>query len=231
MSRFLLAATLLACATPAMAVDRSYSVTDFDRVEVDGPYQVALSTGGPSSAKASGDRQAIDRLDVNVQGGTLRIRPNPSAWGGFPGARSGTATITLTTRSLRAATVNGAGVLTIDKARAMQFDIAVIGSGQAKVSGIDADSLRAALLGSGSLLLAGKTKTLRAEVHGSGSLDAAALTAADAVVVSDTAGPIKVNAARSANVTSNGLGDVDVAGSAACTVKQIGSGRVHCGGN
>ena len=231
MLRTLLAAALFAFASPALAVDRSYPVTDFDRVQIDGPYQVMLSTGGPSSAKASGDREAIERVDVDVQGSTLRIRANPSAWGGYPGAKTGSVTFTLTTRSLRAATVNGAGMLSVNKTRGLQLDVSVVGSGRATIAGIDADSLRATLLGSGSLQLAGKAGMLRTELHGSGSLDAVALSAADVTVFADTAGQVRLTATRSANVTSNGLGDVEVAGSAACTVKQLGSGRVRCGGN
>lgn len=217
-------------AAPAKAVVQGYSVTDFDRIQIDGPYQVTLTTGRASMAKASGSREAIDRLSVEVQGKTLRVRPNPSAWGGYPGRpQAGGVTIVLSTQNVRAIIVNGAGILTADKIKAMRLDIALVGSGRVTVSGVEADSLNATLLGAGTIVLGGAAKTFRAEIRGSGSLAAEALTANDAKIVSDTAGTIALGKVRSADVVANASGDVEIAGSPACTVKQIGSGTVRCG--
>src|SRR5687768_12032998 len=88
----------LAAAAPAGGAERSYSVTDFDRVQVDGPYRVSLRTGLTSGARAEGSQEALDRISVDVQGGTLRVRRNRSAWGGYPGEGIGSVTLTLTTR-------------------------------------------------------------------------------------------------------------------------------------
>jgi len=228
MHRILPAAALLCTAAPALAVDRQYSVTDFDRVEVSGPYQVTLATGRPSSAIAKGPRDAIERIEVAVQGGVLRIRPNASAWGSA-NAASGPIMIVLTTRTLRAATVNGAGRLDVDKARTMQLDVTVVGSGGAHIAGIETDSLRANLLGSGSLELSGRAKTFRSELHGSGNLDAAQLKVDDATIVGDSSGEAKVAVVRSAKVTARGSGGVEIVGTPACTVTSLGAGRVICG--
>jgi hypothetical protein len=227
MHRILPAAVLLAAAVPAAAAEQRYTVTDFDRVEVSGPYQVTLSTGRPSSAVATGTRDSIDRVDIAVQGGVLRVRPNPSAWGGS--GVTGPVTIALTTQSLRAATVNGSGSLDVDKVRSMQLDVAVIGSGRARIAGIAADNVRANLLGSGSLELGGTAKALRAELHGSGGLAAADLKVDDAAIVADSSGEAKLAVVRSAKVTSRGSGGVEIIGSPACTVDATGAGRVQCG--
>jgi len=80
--RLLLAALIFATSVPAVAAERRYSITDFNRVEVDGPYQVTLTTGGSSSARATGSSAALDRLSIEVMGQTLRIRTNVSSWGG-----------------------------------------------------------------------------------------------------------------------------------------------------
>ena len=94
-------------AAPAQAAERRYSVTDFDRVVVEGPYIVRLTTGRPSSAVAHGTREALDRVIVDVQGQTLRIRRNRSAWGGNPGAEAGPVTVELATRTLLSARLVG----------------------------------------------------------------------------------------------------------------------------
>ena len=112
-----LALLALAAAAPAAAAERTYSVTDFDRIQVDGPYRVTVTVGSGSSARAEGSAEALDHLSVDVQGGILRVRRNRSAWGGYPGEGAGSVAIALTTRDLRNAAVVGSGSLDIDRAQ------------------------------------------------------------------------------------------------------------------
>ncbi len=218
-----------AAAVPAGAAERTYSVTDFDRVQVDGSYRVTLTTGRSSSARAEGSAQALDHVSVDVQGGTLRVRRNRSAWGGYPGGGTGPVTIALTTRDLRNAAVVGSGSLDIDRAKGLRVDLAVSGSGRLTVGSVEADNLVVGLLGGGRITLAGRAKQLKATIQGSGDLAAADLRADDAQISSDTAGRIVVAAARTAKVISTGPGDVEILGSPSCTVEAKGSGEVRCG--
>src|SRR6187431_1946129 len=104
MTRLLLAfVVLVATAAPAAAVERRYSVTDFDRIEVEGPYIVRLTTGRTTSAVANGSQAALDRATVNVSGGTLRIRRNRTTWTGEGGGQTSPLTIEVVTRTLRSA--------------------------------------------------------------------------------------------------------------------------------
>lgn len=223
------AAALFVAATPAAAAERRYTVTDFDRVQVDGPYRVTLTTGKPSAARAQGPHQALDRLSVTVEGRTLRVRPD-TGWGGYPNeALQGPVTVEISTARLRYAGVSGAGILEIDRAKAMRLDLSLAGSGRIDAAAVDTDSLYLNLLGSGRLQIGGRTKTLRAEIHGSGDLAGSGLSAADAQVFADTAGTVHLQATRSVSVTSSATGDVEIAGKAACTVKALGTGRVRCG--
>jgi hypothetical protein len=227
--RFLLAALIFATSAPAVAAERRYSITDFNRVEVDGPYQVTLTTGGSSSARATGSSAALDRLSVEVMGQTLRIRTNVSSWGGYPGAATELPSVTLTTRDLQAVSVNGSGKLTVDKAKGLKLTVSVVGSGQASIAAVDADNLFVSMLGSGQISLGGKAKALRAEVHGAANLDAGGLTASDVQLFADSAGNTKLNVSHAVTVQASGTGDVEVGGAPACTVKNSGSGQVRCG--
>jgi hypothetical protein len=224
-----LALLALAAAAPAAAIERSYSVTDFDRVQVDGPYRVTIVTGGYSSARAEGSTAALDQVSVEVQSGTLRIRRNSSAWGGYPGDQAGPVTVALTTRDLHAAAVVGSGSLDVDRTRGLRVDLSVSGSGRLSVGAVEADNLIVGLLGGGRITLAGRTKQLKATVQGSGDLQAAGLSSDDAQILSDTAGTVTVGVARTARVTATGPGDVEIIGEPSCTVDARGSGLVACG--
>jgi hypothetical protein len=226
----MLAAALVALAAPADAAERRFTVTGFERIQVDGPFEVTLATGRASSAVATGSAQAIDRVSIEVQGRTLRIRPNRSAWGGYPGEGTGPLKISVSTHELRSASVSGSGSIAIDKAKGLRFDLSVAGSGRLGIGAVDADNLFVALIGSGKISLAGKTKELIASVQGAGDLDAAALTADEAKINADTAGAISVAVRRAAEVTATGPGDTKIIGRPSCKVKSLGSGRVACGG-
>ena len=75
MNRHLLAAALaaVAAAVPASAAERNYTVTGFDRVRLDGPYRVRMTTGVAPFARATGSSAALDSISIEVQGQTLNV--------------------------------------------------------------------------------------------------------------------------------------------------------------
>ena len=221
---------LLAAASPAAAAERRFMVTDFDRVQVEGPFEVVLTTGRPSSATASGTPQALDRVSIDVQGRTLRVRPNRSAWGGYPGqAAGGPVRITVSTRDFVAGAVAGPGSLAIDRAKGLRIELSVTGSGRIGLAAVEADQLVLGLTGSGRIILAGRAKMLRASLRGTGDLDAAAFRTDDADILTETAGSVALTAVRTAKIRANGIGEVVIGGSPACTVTGLGGGNVRCG--
>lgn len=219
---------LAAAAAPAAAADRRYSVYDFDRVIVAGPYAVRLVVGQPSSAVASGTREALDRVSIDVQGQTLRIRRNSGGWGGTPGADSGLVTITLTTRALRSAKLIGPGTLEVAGGRGLNLEFGVEGSGRLRAAGIAADRLALGLLGSGGLEIAGSAEVVRIDAQGTGNVDAAHLVAGSATLTTTTSGTVALTVNGPAEIRANGLGEVAITGRAACTVRGPGTDQVRC---
>lgn len=224
-----LAAAFAVFASPAIAAERRYSVTDFDRVIVEGPFAVSLATGRSSGAVARGTQQALERVSLDVQGRTLRVRPNRSGWGGYPGESAGAVTIELATRDLRSATVAGSGTINIDRVAAMRLDLAVEGSGRISAANIETDHLSLGLMGSGAIDVSGTAKELRASLHGSGDLDASGLRAEGANIITDTAGSVSASVSREARVNAGGIGEVLVAGRASCTITGLSAAQVRCG--
>jgi hypothetical protein len=229
MNRIMLAALgCFALSAPASAAERRYSVVDFDRVVVEGPYAVRLTTGRPSTAVATGSQAGLERVTVEVQGRTLRIRPNRTAWGGYPGTVTGPVTIELSTRDLRSALVSGPGSLAIDRASGLRIELGVEGSGRIVAGNLRADNLVLGVVGSGGIQAAGTAEQLRASVHGTGDLDASALRSDGANITTDTAGTVRAAVKDNATVTASGIGEVEIIGRPACTVRGLSAGRVRC---
>lgn len=220
---------LLAPALPAVAAERSYSVTDFDRIRIDGPYKVTLATGRSPGARAGGSQSAIDAVTVEVQGRTLIVKRNSQIWGGYPGQSSGPVEVRLTGFALRAAAINGVGSLSVDKLKGASIDLLVAGSGLLTVGAVEADRLTVGVTGNGRATVAGKAAIAQLAIRGTGVIDAGRLIAKDAKIAADGPGTITVTATVTANVVSNGAGEIIVLGDPACTVKATGSGTVVCG--
>jgi hypothetical protein len=68
-----------------------------------------------------------------------------------------------------------------------------------------------------------------ADLQGSGSVDAAALTTETATILAATSGNLSLSARRAAKVTANGLGEVVIAGKPACTISGLAAAQVRCG--
>ena len=219
------AAALALCA-PAAAANRNFTVTGFDRIRVDGPYRVSLTTGVAPFARASGTPAALDGISVEVQGRTLIVRKSPSGWGGYPGESRGPVEIMLGTHELSTAWVNGAGSLSIDGVRGPSFDLSLQGPGSAQVGRVDVDRLRVGLTGAGAVRLDGKAALATAIVRGTGSVDATQLTVKDATIGAEGAALVRLSATGTAKVDSTGTAVVELSGRPACTVRASGSAVV-----
>ena len=217
---------MLALAAPAVAAQRSFTVTGFDRIRVDGPFRVKLTTGVAPFAKATGSSGALNAVSVEVQGRTLIVRKNPGGWGGYPGESPGPVDIALGTHELSIAWLNGAGSLAIDKVRGQSFDLSVQGPGSISVGKLTVDRLKAGLSGSGSAVLGGTAAMVTAIVRGTSLLDASELTSKDATVGAEGVAVVKLTATNTAKVDTQGTAMVELAGRPACTVRALGSAVV-----
>jgi len=217
---------VLAVSAPSEAATRNFGVNGFDRVRVDGPYRVTLTTGVPPSAIATGSETALDAVSVDVQGRTLIVHVNRSSWGGYPGKDSGPAEIMIGTHDLSAAYLNGAGSLQIDRVKALAFELSVQGSGVASIGSTDVDQLIVGVVGTASATLAGRAGKLTTTVRGVSSLDASNLVVKDATISAEGAATVKANVTNAVKVDGTGPATITLAGQPACTSKLNGSASV-----
>ena len=226
MRTFLLAAGFAALAVPANAATRNFGITGFEKVRVDGPFKVKLTTGVAPFATATGSPQALDRVAIEVRGNTLVVHSNLDSWGGYPGKDSGPVEISLGTHDLSAAWLNGSGAIAIDRVRGLSFDLSVQGSGAGQIGQVSVDQLNVSVVGTASAKLAGQAANMTAVIRGVSSLDAAALATKDATLGADGAATIAANVDNSVTIDATGPATVNIAGDPSCTLRVSGSASV-----
>lgn len=212
-------------------VSRNYQVGNFQQVELAGHYDVEIRTGAPVSVSARGPENVLNRLQVEVDGDKLEIRPkNDSGWFHFGHRFSREAVhVTVTVPTLTAATLAGSGVINVDKVQGGNFEGTVAGSGQLNVTSVDVQQFKLSIAGSGGAKAGqGKAQSAEYDIAGSGSLDAGAVQTQQVKVSIAGSGGVRANASSTANVDIMGSGDVNISGGAKCTVSKAGSGNVSC---
>lgn len=210
-------------------VQRSYSLGAFRSIEVTGPYDVEVRTGGNPGASARGPQALIDRLVVEVKGDRLLIHPrqehNILNWN----SNRGSAKVEVSAAMLSAAAIAGSGGIAIDKISGDSFTGSVAGSGDLDLGSVAVQSLKLSVGGSGDIRAhAGQARSGDFSTAGSGDIDARGIgieTASAAIVGS---GSITARATGTANVKITGSGDVNISGGASCRVSKMGSGDAHC---
>ena len=215
---------------PGPAVSRAYQVGNFTEVEVAGPLDVDIRTGAQPGVTARGNEKLIERLEVEVRGNTLRIRPKSDRrWFGGWGSVRGKGSISVTVPMISAASLAGSGNLTINNVRGEVFEGEIAGSGDLRVDTVEVSRLKLGIAGSGGATArAGKAQRAEYEIAGSGGVDARGITVEDLEISIAGSGDIKANATRTADVDIMGSGDVDLTGGAKCSISKAGSGDVRC---
>lgn len=212
-------------------VQRNYTVGAFDRIEVAGPFEVDVRTGGSPSVTASGPQKLIERLVVEVRGDRLVIRPREERgfrWGsGW--SKSSKARVQVTAAALSGAAIAGSGGITVDQVSGERFDGSVAGSGDLTIGALDVQSLKLSIGGSGDVRArSGQARSAEYSIAGSGDIDASGVRADTAAVSIAGSGNINGQASATADVSIVGSGDVVLTGGARCNVSKAGSGNVRC---
>ena len=221
----LVLASLPAAAAPP-AMQRSFSITGFDRIRVDGPYKVTLKTSVAPFARATGTAASLNGVSIKVEGRTLVIREGSGGWGGYPGEGRGPVTVEVGTHDLTAIYINGAGSLDVDRVRGLSFEVAIQGSGVARIDQVDVDQMKVGIAGAATARLAGRAAKLTATVRGTSTFEGDGLRITNAVIGAEGPSTVRAQVTNSAKVDAIGLVSVNLTGNPACTVKARGSASV-----
>ncbi|WP_324805733.1 head GIN domain-containing protein [Sphingomonas sp. LY29] len=212
---------------PGPKVDRTYQVGSFDKIQVAGPYDIKVVSGGAPGITASGGSALLDETDVIVENGTLKIIPKKRKGVRFNWTRDGGATFTVNAAALRGASIAGSGDIVIDRV-AGDFEGEVAGSGNLAIAAATGGKMKLAIAGSGDVRAAGNVDSVDISIAGSGGVDAAGLATKVADVSIAGSGNVRARASDTADVSIMGSGDVELTGGAKCNVSKHGSGDVRC---
>ncbi len=230
MFRILIALPLLVPAV-ASADERRIDLGSFEKMRVNGAFDVTVTTGGAPGATVIADRGVIGDIDLHAEGTTLTIRR--STMGRWSEQTQATATapvrIMVTTPRLIGLTVVGGSRVTVSKLKGTRIDLAATGNGAIAAGSVQGDQLNVQLIGEGKVSVAGRVANARLLANGSGTIDAAGLDAGDLGVHLDGLGTISARARYTAQVSSTGLGTITVAGRPKCRVTASAGAPVTCG--
>ena len=225
MHRLALASMTLLLGATAPGDERVVMVTGFDRLRVDGPFQVDVIPG-PPGVTITGPGAAIDAVKAQVEAGTLVVNAGLQSWESAGGKIASAARIRVSVPALRGVRANGA-MLNIATLAGDRLDLSLNGAGRIDIGRVDALDLNVTSVGAGTIALKGGAQHLRVRLYGSSVLDGAAFTAGDAVLVSGSSGELAVNVRYMTQVAATSSGAVRVLGtSAKCVV--TGTAPVEC---
>lgn len=211
-------------------VQRQYPVGGFQAIEVAGPYEVTVRTGGAASVSASGPERMIERMVVEIKGDRLLIHPRKERGVTIQNFRSREPVrVEVSVPMIRAGSVAGSGGMTVDRIDGSNFHGSVAGSGDLRLGSVTVGKLKLAVAGSGDVeARSGQAQSVEYNIAGSGDIDANGVRAQTAAVSIAGSGNIQGQASGTASVSIMGSGDVKLTGGAKCSVSKMGSGNVRC---
>jgi hypothetical protein len=210
------------------AVTRNFDLAGFDAIGMAGSQDVEVRVGGGFAVRAEGDAEMIERLDIRVEDGTLKIGQKKGSYSVTWSSDRPRTRIFVSLPAIRAASLAGSGDLRIDRVQGERFDASVAGSGDIDIGQLQVAALAAKVAGSGNIKAAGTAQTSEISIAGSGDVDVGSVQSRTASASVVGSGDARIQASETANVSIAGSGDVWVTGSARCTVSKRGSGTVHC---
>jgi hypothetical protein len=209
------------------AGSKDFQVGAFDQVALGGPHNVVVRVGSAASVRAEGDLGIIDKLDIRVEGSTLKI-DNQKGFSLGRKSHGKPLTIYVTTPALAGASIGGSGDITIDKVAGEAFDASIGGSGDIDIAAVQVKTARFSVAGSGAIRAKGQAEMGDVSIAGSGDVLLGGLEVQRAKVAIVGSGNVQARARQTADVSIAGSGDVEISGGAKCSVSKMGSGEVRC---
>ncbi len=159
----------------ASAAERIFSISDFQRIRVIGPFRVDVIADRLTTVRGKGSNDALDRVRLDVQGQTLFVRLDRTNFGGAED-KGPPAVITIRAPALREASLAGNGALSLTGMKGLRVGVVVEGSGSLSATNVQADRMDIGVVGTGTVTLSGKARNAIVTGRGAGSVKGSALS-------------------------------------------------------
>lgn len=168
------------------AVEQQRQVGQFDAVTLEGGAQLQIRVGEPVSLVIQGAAAAVDAVEADVQGSTLRISSKPRNW--FINQSKPRVTLLV-------------GVPQLSSLR-------VEGGNDVRISGFDGGETQIRASGAVHLRGEGRLDSLNVRLSGAGHADLSELLAQQVKVTVDGVGSVVVHPQEALDATMNGVGAI-----------------------
>lgn len=159
----------------AAAGGQTREVAPFHAVHVASGIQVVLEVGPQKPLALSGEAQALDRVQTDVEDGELRIRFAP-----FSNVSTHEPVVVrVVAPAVRAVSASGGSRARGQLARGQALSVEVSGGGEAELTALDAPALRAHGSGGATLTFSGRAANLELHLSGGSAVHAQGLEAGD----------------------------------------------------
>lgn len=224
---FLFAFVLSAIQTKADEQDRK--VDPFTEISLRISANVYLEQGPKHSLSIVAKPSTLDEIITEVKDGKLIIRfPNKDFfWKTF---QPGEITIHITAPEISGLGISGSGdIIAEDELKTKSMELAVSGSGNIKLSELNAERVKAAISGSGDIIVAGNSaaQDLSVTISGSGNFKGINYSSDDVSVKIAGSGNVGIEANKNLYVRLAGSGNVTYKGKPMIDQSIAGSGSVR----
>ena len=202
----------------AARADRVWNLSDFNRIRISGSPAVTLVQGDVERISATGDDDAVARLEVLVSGDELIVRNKRRAWIGdwLGGWNDERVDLVIEFVDLERLQLHGSGRVRAAALRSQEFDLEVSGSGSTNIDQLLGESLKIQISGSGDIDVAGVVGRQVVGISGSADYEARDLVT--------EATRIRISGSGAANVAASAVLDARVSGSG--SVRYLGDPEV-----
>jgi Putative auto-transporter adhesin, head GIN domain len=217
------------------------TLEEFERIEINGDFEVQIDTGLVSSASVETDENLIDLIVTHVSGNKLIIETRD----GVCIRPSHRVEITVSTRKLREITLNGSGLAYSYGINTENLSLNLSGSGLIECDNVETttanfelegsglincylitENLSTQLEGSGKIILHGECISADHKIIGSGNIEAGEVSAEVCVIYISGSGTVDADVNEALDVTIIGSGKVYYTGTPAIESYISGSGEI-----
>jgi predicted ester cyclase len=209
---------------PDDARGETRDVSDFDRVSLQGVGMLVIEQGDAESLTIDAEERVLRRIETEVQGGTLIIRPDR----GFRTREE--IVYSLTVDDLTGIELSGAGQVQIKRLETGDFTLNVSGAGSVAIEDLVAQTLDVEATGNASITLGGTVDSQTVSFGQAGTYDASNLSSRVATVSVDGAAQAVVNVTESLDASASGASSITYNGDPTVSESTSGVGRVTAAG-